>query len=363
MNADTRILRAPKLKLDGFAFDESTAEYNTMENLARQGISFAQDDDIMRHVMDAMPKQTVTGATAQVPVQFLQHWMKNLITVVTQATMADEFMGRTTIGEWWQESVVLRVRELTGSVRPYGDHAQAPLAGYNWNEEERTIVRFAQGLLTGKLEEARVAALGTKASAYESDRAALGLAFKLNTNAVAWFGYNLGRNKTYGLLNDPNLNAYMTVPAEDGKTQWAEKSFKGMVRDINTAVAALQKQCGGNFIPSKHSFKVGIALSCDAYLNTVNEFGISVKEWFAKTFPKAEILPIPEFDSALAGDNVMYVKLDELAGQPVVEQIVPAAVRLVGAVPRATGLYELYTDATAGAFVEQPLGVVRYVGI
>ena len=150
----------------------------------------------LQMVMDAMPDAGVTTASNQVPVQFLQHWMNRFITAVTQATKADEFMGRTTVGEWFQEEVVLRVRELTGSVRPYGDHAQPPLAGYNWNYEERTIVRFAQGILTGALEEARLAAIGQKSSAYESDRAALGLAFKLNTNAVAFFGYNLGYNKT-----------------------------------------------------------------------------------------------------------------------------------------------------------------------
>ena len=350
----------------GFALDEAlvnTPEAATMDSLALQGISFKQDSSAIKFVMDAMPKQTLTNPTAQVPVQFLQHWMNKVITVVTQATTADDFIGRTTVGEWFQESIVLRVRELTGSLRPYGDHAQAPLSGYNWNEEERTIVRFAQGILTGALEEARLAAMGQKSSAYESDRAALGLAFKLNTNAVAFYGYNLGRNKTYGILNDPNLGAYFAVPEQDGKTEWASKDFYGIVRDLNTAVATLQKQCGGNFIPSKHAFKLGLALSCDAFLNEVNEHGHSVREFIAKTWPKCDIVAIPEFDNALAGDNVFYLKLEELGGNPVVEQIVPAAVRLVGAVPRATGLYELYSDATAGAFVEQPLGIVRFYGI
>ena len=355
--------RAPKLRTEGYALDEAPENLRTMDNLAKMGVSFDQNASAIKYVMDSMPTQTLTDPTAQVPVQLLQHWMNKVITVVTQATTADDFLGRSTVGEWYQEEIVLRVRELTGSLRPYGDHAQAPLAGYNWNEEARTIVRFAQGILTGALEEARLAAMGQKASAYESDRAALGLAFKLNTNAVAFYGYNIGRNKTYGILNDPNLPDYISVPEQDGETEWSKKDFYGIVRDLNTAVAALQKQCGGNFIPSKHSFKIGLALSCDAYLNEVNEHGHSVREFIAKTWPKADIVAIPEFDNAAAGDNVFYLKLDELGGNPVAEQIVPAAVRLVGAVPRATGLYELYSDATAGCFVEQPLGIVRYFGI
>ena len=359
--------RMQKIKPEGFALDEAPAELRTMENLALMGVSMNEKASAVKYVMDALPTQGVTAPTAQVPVQFLQHWMNKIITVVTQATTADEFLGRSTYGEWYQESIVLRIRELTGMPRPYGDHAQAPLSRYNYNQEDRTIVRFAQGILTGALEEARLAAMGQKASAYESDRAALGLGFKLNTNAVAFFGYNLGQNKTYGILNDPNLFPYLSVPAatvgSSTVTKWAEKDFYAIVRDLNTAVAALQKQCAGNFIPSKHAFKLGVALSCDAYLNEVNEHGHSVREFIARTWPKCEVLAIPEFDGALAGDNVMYLKLEDLAGSPVVEQIVPAAVRLVGSVPRASGLYELYTDATAGTFVEQPLGIVRFFGI
>lgn len=357
--------RMPKVKVEGFALDEAPENLRTMENLALMGVSFNDKSAGVKYVMDAMPTQGVTAPTAQVPVQFLQHWMNKIITVVTQATVADEFLGRSTYGEWYQESVVLRIRELTGAVRPYGDHAQAPLARYNYNQEDRTIVRFAQGILTGALEEARLAAIGQKSSAYESDRAALGLAFKINTNAVAFFGYNLGLNKTYGILNDPNLAPFQVVPtgAQSKSTKWATKNFYEIVTDLNTAVAALQKQCGGNFIPSKHAFKIGIALSVDQFLNQVNSYGISVRKYITDTWPKAEIVQIPEFDGAAAGDNVMYLKLEELAGSPVVEQIVPAAVRLVGSVPRASGLYELYSDATAGCFVEQPLGIVRFVGI
>lgn len=361
---DTQLkYRASKLKTEGFALDQASEELRSIEALALQGISFNDKSSAIKYVMDAIPTAGLTDPTAQVPVQFLQHWMEKIITVVTQATTADDFIGRSTYGEWFQESVVLRVRELTGIPGLYGDHAQAPLSGYNYNQEERTIVRFSQGILTGALEEARMAAMGNRSSAYADARAGLGLAFKLNTNAVAFYGYNLGRNKTYGILNDPNLGDYYAVPEAGGKTEWASKDFYAIVRDLNTAVAILQKQCGGNFIPSKHAFKLGLALSCDAYLNEVNEHGHSVREFINRTWPKCDIVAIPEFDNALAGDNVFYLKLEDLAGSPVVEQIVPAAVRLVGSVPRATGLYELYSDATAGAFVEQPLGIVRFYGI
>ncbi|MCQ2299921.1 MAG: DUF2184 domain-containing protein [Bacteroidales bacterium] len=367
MEASQTKFRMPHMKAEGFALDQAPDNLRTMDALKLQGISMDEASDTIRYVMDAMP--TVTAGSAPVPVQFLQHWMNKFITVVTQATTADEFLGRTTQGEWFQKSVVLTVRELTGNTAPYGDRAAPPLAGYNINEEERDIVRFAQGILTGKLEEMRLAAMGMKLSAYESDRAAIGQAFNLDTNAVAFYGYNLGNNKTYGILNDPNLDPFIQVATftPDGGSptgSWSEKGFYGIVRDLNTAVGALQKKCGGNFIPSKAAFKIGVALGCDTYLNSVNEHGNrSVRDYIKDTWPKAEIVPIPEFDNAVGGDNVFYIKLEELGKNPVAEQIVPAAVRLVGMEPRATGVYELYSNATAGCFVEQPLGIVRYFGI
>ena len=352
---------------EGFALDSAEGVARSVEALDRLGVGM-EPNMHLQMVMDAMPSAGVTTASNQVPVQFLQHWMNRFITVMTQACKADELLGRTTIGEWFQESVVLRVRELTGSVRPYGDHAQPPVAGYNWNYEERTIVRFAQGILTGKLEEQRMAAVGQKASAYESDRAALSLAFKLNQNAVAFFGYNLGRNRTYGLLNDPNLPDYVQVPevalsATETSTKWEDKDFYEIVRDLTVMVATAQTQCKGNFDPRKDPFKFGIPLSCAQYLAKVNEHGHSVYEFVEKTWPKATFVDVPEFDNALAGDNVLYIIVQSISGNPVVEQVVPATVRLIGAVPRATGLYELYSDATAGCFVEQPLGIVRFFGI
>ena len=366
METSTRKFRMKNLK--GFALDQAPEELRTMEALALQGIGM-DDGEAVKYVMDGIASG-VTEGSANVPVQFLQHWMNKFITVVTQATKADDLLGRTTQGEWFQEEVVLTVRELTGHTRPYGDHAQPPLAGYNVNEERRTIIRFAQGLLTGKLEEMRLAAMGKKLSAYESDRAAIGQSFKLDTNAVAFYGYQLGNNRTYGILNDPNLDGFYSVPASQSYPSvpnpklWANKSFYDIVRDLNTAVSQVLTQTGANFDPYKDAFKFGIALSCVTYLNTVNEHGNrSVRDYIKDTWPKADVVPVPEFDGAIAGSNCFYVIVDELGGNPCVEQIVPAAVRLVGMEPRATGVYELYSNATAGCFVEQPLGVARFCDI
>ena len=60
---------------------------------------------------------------------------------------------------------------------------------------------------------------------------------------------------------------------------------------------------------------------------------------------------------------MFYLIANKLGDSPVAEQYVPASLFLVGTAQRETGVSELYSMATAGCFVEQPLGIVRFFGI
>lgn len=336
----------------------------TDDFLARLGVTMDAADPIVREVMDALP--TLTPGSAATPVQFLQHWMPKAITIVTQARTADKLLGRSVYGRWEDDSIVLPVIEHTGRPRPYGDSADVPLAGFNTTYEERTVVRFEEGLMTGPLEDARAAASKVRTSPHAAKRDAVAASFALETNAIAFYGWNDGAAHTYGILNDPNVEGYISVEsngATSPSTAWKDKTFDQIVRDINTAIAALRVQTGSNFNPYDDAFRIGIASASVDFLNAMNEHGLSVSEWIDKKFKKARIVPVPEFDGANGGENVMYVIADEINGNKAVEQVVPAALRLLGVERRAKGLFEAYTNATAGAFVQQPLGIVRCSGI
>lgn len=344
----------------GLAMD--SFEGGTAEFLETLGIGCDCADEAVKYVMDALPP--ITEGSIITPWQFLQHWMPKAITVVTQACKIDDLVGRTIAGEWHDESIVQEIVEYTGHTRPYGDKTNTPLAGFNRVYEDRTIIRFEEGLMTGKLEELRTEAAGSRLSSYDARRAALASAFKLDQNAVGFFGYNLGRNKTYGLLNDPNLpNFGQVAKGAANSTLWSTKTYHEIIRDINTAVAELRTQTGTNFDPDRDSFVLGVASNCVDFLLTENDHGKSAKEWFKTTFPKSRIVAVPEFTGAVGGENCFYVILDKLNGNKCVDQFVPAEFRLMGVEQKAKGLFELYTNATAGVMVLQPIGVVRKFGI
>ena len=151
---------------------------------------------------------------------------------------------------------------------------------------------------------------------------------------------------------------------DSGETKWADKTFHEIIADLMTAVGTVQKQLKANFIPATSKFKIVIPVGCDQYLGKVPECGgKTVREWIKDQWKKCEIHVDPAFDEVLGGENVFYVIVDEIGSSPVVDQHVPASLFMVGSMQREAGRSELWSFATAGAFVKQPLGVGRFFGI
>lgn len=302
----------------------------------------------------------VTEASQVTAAQFLQYWMPTAVEVITQAKMADELFGRTVCGSWEDESIILPVVEYTGRPGVYGDDVNAPLASFNQTLEDRTIIRFEEGLMTGKLEDARTAASNLKKSAHDLKRAAVAAAFAIVQNEVAFYGFNDGKNKTYGILNDPNLLAYVNSTTSSG---WASASYNDLIKEINTAIATLRAQTGSNIDPQTDKMTLAVASSRVDFLATANEHGDTVEDWLKRKYKNVRVKAVPEFDGAYAGTNVFYLYLDKLNGTKVVEQLVVSTMRLLGVEIRAKGLHEDYTNALAGILVRQPLGIIRVAGI
>jgi hypothetical protein len=351
-------------QVNAFAFDEAT-DFDTLRSL---GIAFDENAVSEIHnfysrigALDEAPA-TITTPSASNALQFLQYIFPAPIEIVTKARVADELLGRTFAGSWADEEVVMPVVERTGNARLYGDTANVPLASFNNNFEKRTIVRNELGLQVLKLEAERAARMRIDSAAIK--RSAVAEALAIFMNDVAFNGFNGGDNRTYGILNDPNLEAYTTVATgANGDTSWIGKTFLEITADIRSALQTLRVQSGANFNPERDGFTLGIAVSSMEALAYTSDFGFSVEDFIKKNYPKCRIVAVPQFDEANGGENVFYVIADQIAGQKVADQIVQQELFLVGAMPTAKGMLEDYSSATAGAVVRMPIGVVRYSGI
>lgn len=352
------------LAMDSF---ESTP---TVEFLDSLGISMDEADPHVKYIMsEGLAKNpafavdaatpTVTSGSVVTAAQFLQYWMPKGIEVITQARMADKLFGRTVCGSWEDEEVIQPVVEYTGTVGIYGDSTDTPLASFTQSFEKRTILRFEEGLISGKLEDARAAASNLRKSAHDLKRAAVARAFAIAQNAVAFYGFNNGTNITYGALNDANMLPYASTTTSG----WNSASYAELVRELNTAISQLRTQSGDNADMQEEKMTLAVASCRVDYLGTANEHGETVGDWLKRKHPNIRIVSVPEFDGACGGLNVFYLYFENLEGNKVFHQLVPSVMRLVGVEIKSKGLREDYSNALAGTLCAQPLGCVRVSGI
>ncbi len=364
MRAQEKSFIAPR-KVGSLKFTQT----EKFRDLQRIGIGF--DDRSLRNMaaifaQDSALTSPLTVPSITTPVQFLQAWLTGFVEVVTAARRIDELVGIVTQGSWEDEEVVQGVLEQTGKAQPYGDYTNVPMSSWNVNFERRTIVRFEEGMKVGRLEEARAAAI--RNSSADSKRNAAANALQIQRNAVGFYGYNDGDNLTYGFLNDPALPAYINLPnGAGGSSDWSTKTFLEITSDLRSSLAQLRAQSKDLIDPERVNITLGIATSCVDYLTVTSDFGVSVRDWMTKAYPKVRVVSAPELDAANGGDNVFYLYAETVDNSGTDDnrtfvQVVPTQFMTLGVMQMTKAYEEDYTNATAGVMCKRPYAVVRCSG-
>lgn len=330
---------------------------NASRSAINDSIAFCKES----YAEDAAPT-LLTDPNIGNAIQFFQYYMPGAVRIVTTARKADDLLGRTMAGTWDMEEVVMPVVETTSQAQPYGDMANESLASFNINFERRNIIRLEAGFDVRALEQARTSRM--RQDAYALKREAVATALTIAKNDIAFNGYANGVARTYGILNEPGLPSYSTVPTgTSGDTDWTTKTFMEIVNDIKNAMADLRVRSGTNFDPFKDEVTLGIASNRIDMLSTVNEFGVSVMDFLNKTYKGLKAVPVPQFSGANGGENVFYLIADSIEGQKTVHQLLQDNLRLLGIMKLTKGHREDYAAATAGVMVTVPIGLARWTGI
>ena len=336
------------------------------KKLQKLGICFDERDihNMVRYAqaMDADLQAPITTASVTTPLQFLQSFLPGFVNIITAALTIDILIGMTVQGRWEDIEIVQGVMEHTGGAVPYGDYTNIPHASWNTNWERRSIVAFEQGMEVGKREEARAAAMAVNSPSEK--RLAAAQALEIIRNMVGFYGYNSGANRTYGILNDPNLPAYIDVATGTGGTFWAVKTFLEITADIREWVSALRIQSKNRIDPKRIPLVMGLAMSAIDYLSTTSDQGVSVQDWINKAYPNIRVESIPEFDAANGSENVAYLFAESVDDNSSDDsrtfvQVVPAKFQTVGVQQLAKTYSEDYTNATAGTLLKRPYAVIR----
>lgn len=310
----------------------------------------------------------VTTATIPTPIQFLQAWLPGFVQILTQARKIDLIIGIAQVGSFEDEEVIQGYLEFAGEAEFYGDLTNIPLASWNENFERRTNLRFEMGIKVGMLETLRTARMRMDNAGQK--RTAATNTLEIRRNAIGFFGYNGGANRTYGFLNDPTSPAYVTAPntGTGSTTTWSTKTFLNITADLRAMFQRLRTASGDNWDPKDNASTLAVATNVVDYLTTVSDFSYSVLDWMSKNYPKVRVISAPELNNANGGANVAILSADKIAdgssdGGATWLQMVPAKFYNVGTEKGAKGYVEDFGMATAGALLKRPFMVQRLTGI
>lgn len=359
-------------------FDMKSVTDQAVASLARIGLVF--DHSVVTEQLQALGKAgafkgaamdnnftaMATTPSLPTPIQFLQAWLPGFVKVMTAARKIDDIVGIKTVGSWEDQEIVQGVVEPAASVTEYGDYTNIPLATWNTNFERRTIVRGEMGMAVGLLEEGRASAMRLNSADTKRQGAAIGL--EIFRNAIGFYGWNSGNNRTFGLLNDPSLPAAISAPS----LGWAAGTFAKITGDIRAAIVQLRTQSQDQIDPEAVNLTLAIPTNKVDYLSVTTDFGISVRDWIKQTYPKMRVTSAPELTGSGAGPSDMfYLFAEEIDGSidgstdggETFAQLVQTKFMTLGVEKRAKSYVEDYANATAGVMCKRPWAVVRMYGI
>lgn len=348
----------------GLAFDAATVR-DQITALDRAGAFRANG-------MDSNFAPAATSASMPTPIQFLQTWLPGFVKVMTAARKIDDAIGIKTVGSWEDQEIVQGMVEPAGTVTEYGDYTNIPLQSWNTNFERRTIVRGEMGIAVGLLEEGRASAM--RLNSAETKRQGAAVSLEIFRNAVGFYGWNSGANRTFGLLNDPNLPPLISSSVVGG---WngVNGTFQSVTGDIRMAVVQLRTQSQDQIDPEKVNLTLLLPTDRVDYLSITTDFGISVRDWITQTYPKMRIVSAPELGGANTtpnpAQNVFYLFAEDIDasidgstdGGETFAQLVQTKFMTLGVEKRAKSYVEDYANGTAGVMCKRPWAVVRVTGI
>jgi hypothetical protein len=259
--------------------------------------------------------------------------------------------------------------EPAGVAVEYGDFTNIPLASWNTNFERRTIVRGEMGIAVGTLEEGRSAAM--RLSSAETKRQASAVSLEIMRNAIGFYGWSNGQNRTFGLLNDPALPAAISS-ATVGGWNGVNGDFQHITADLRLMIVTLRTQSQDQIDPEKVDLTLVLPMDRVDYLTVTTDFGISVRDWLKQTYPKVRVVSAPEFNGGgSGGQDIAYLFAEEIDssidgssdGGETFAQLVQSKFVTLGVEKRAKSYVEAYSNAMAGVLCKRPWAVVRMVGI
>lgn len=294
----------------------------------------------------------ITNGNVGTPVELLTFFDPEAVKVLTAPRNATAMFDEVIKGDWATERRKYRLEEIVGNVAPYGDFSENGVSDINTEYVPNDFFRFQTVPKWGDLETARTAVAKVALVAAKQRSAAT----IINIMANRIYMYGIAGLDCYGIINHPLLPANLTPTTGAGGTGWDVKSANEIFADVVLLVTNLIDK-SQSLIDANSSLKLSLSTALQGYLNTTNQYGVSVLDMIKKNYANLVIIGIPEFATA-AGDLV-YVYATEVVGQRTGECVANQKLRTFQVIPEVSSYKQKWASGIGGFSLYMPFAVSR----
>lgn len=318
-------------------------------------------------VENALPAM-ISTPNINAPFGALAFIRPKAVEILTAPRVADRLASPQKNGKWGDEIVAIKIKEYMGSVSPDdGLSSDGFQAKTNYSTEYRGVYYYTTGWMSNDRAEATAGAFAENYRADQAEAAMRTMAIARNNFFFSGVSVKGSATPIYGLLNDPHLSAYATVPAEGANVAWSAKSPEAIANDITTAYAALCSQSKGivgeGIEGGRGKLKLAVAASSQAQLNRANTYGKTALAMLKETYgDRLEIVAVPQFTNADSSSDVFYLIYEEEGYETLINSYVEMA-RVYPLFVKDSTVSQKISAATSGCVVQYPMFVVRYNGL
>lgn len=296
----------------------------------------------------AMDNDLVTTPNGGILAALTQYIDPELVRVLYSPMPLTGVFPEVQKGDWTTKNMTFPVVEGAGKPTSYGDWNDNGTTSANVNFEHRQPYLFQEFIRVGELEQ------DTYGEARINLASELQISCALSLNKLSHEIYARGVQglQNYGMLNDPNLSAY--IPSTQ---KWVGQTDPLIIfQDVQKLFTKLVEQTKG-LVKSNDPLKLLTSPRMEAALAATNMYGLNVNKVIKENYPNLEVVGVPEYETA-AGDVAQLI-LPSYMGSDNVQLPFNIKMRVHPIIQKASGYIQKRTQGCYGALIRRPIFIAQ----
>lgn len=313
-----------------------------------------------------------------VPLPLLTIWTTRMIEQLYKTMTLSKLAGSWQQGAPGVQEIKIPTIQFAGQVGIYDDMSMNGGTSINTNWVTRNIAYFEESLVWGDMQQAQYGI--AKIDYANKLREAMTITISQFQNDLGFQGYTgipaADNPHLFGILNEPNLNAAVTLPV-DGQVPgtltptaaWTGKDFNQLCRDFRLLVGQVLQQAEGHVDLNTKGI-MGLPPSAFVALSTPNPLSsVTFIEFLKDAYPNIEIVQVPNFEASMVttgvttGQTVVMLLFQHPNGEMPYDELFVTKWQGHRPIPQASSISEKVSFGLGGVILKYPLLVTYAYGV